>query len=368
MLKENLRTLQTAIKELADINTALDESLIVAITDQKGTITFANEKFCKISKYSKHELLGQNHRIINSGLHSKDFFRNMWRTIANGKIWRGEIRNKAKDGTFYWMDTTIVPCLNAEGKPYQYVSFRIDITERKMTEEYLRRSDKIAAVGQMASGIAHEIRNPLAAIKWTIKLMQAETGQQCQSFDMILSEINRIDSIVTELLSVAKPQKTVMFSIMNIQAILETTVLLMNIQAVKHRVHINLSISEDLPNLYCDENQLKQVFINLIKNAFEAMPNGGELTITAEAAGSDYIRVRLIDQGCGIPAEQIAKLGEPFYTTKEKGTGLGLMICQKIIQDHQGTMQFKSELGKGTTIDIDLPVYQESSCLNTPTA
>lgn len=259
-------------------------------------------------------------------------------------------------------------CLNLKQIYFEFSSLQIifegkeatlyigkDITyKRKQTESLLQKSEKLAVVGQLAAGIAHEIRNPLTSIKGFIQLVHSETNQHKDFLEIVLAELERINAIIGEFLVLAKPNE-VKFKKMNIQPLLDDVVSLINSQAMMENVQINLSYGMQLPQIVCEENQLKQVFINVLKNAIEAMPGGGVVVVEAHKREDGYITLSFKDQGVGIPEERIPTLGEPFYTTKEKGTGLGLMTCLKIIENHKGDLRISSEVNKGTTIKISLP-------------
>ncbi len=348
-------SLKNSLREVSDYKFAIDQAAIVAFTDEKGIIKSVNDKFVEISGYSREELIGSDHRLLNSGFHSKEFFKNLWRTIGSGKVWKGEIRNKAKDGSFYWVSTTIVPFLNENGKPYQYLAMRSDITERKQTEELLHRQDKLAAVGQLAAGVAHEIRNPLTSMKGYAEFLQLdeEDSQRREFLDIILDEINRVNNIVEEFMVLAKP-KTVELEEKNIVPILRNIVSLLEFEARKRRVKLHFNANNDIVQIECDENRLKQVFLNFIKNGIEAMPDGGDLYVSAEVENNN-VEISIKDTGVGIPPEKLQKIGEPFYTTKKEGTGLGLMVSFKIIESHNGKVYIESEQNKGTTFRILLP-------------
>lgn len=232
----------------------------------------------------------------------------------------------------------------------------IDVTEKAEMQEQLRKSDRLNLIGELAAGIAHEIRNPMTALKGFIQLLEPSIkAQHSLYYDVITSELARMDSIINEFLILAKPQET-KFQEKNICQIMREVVDLLSPQAVLYNVQFHTHYEDQLPYVFCEPNQLKKVFINLIKNAIEVMPNGGEIIISINSINDQYILISIRDKGTGIPKDRIKKLGEPFYTTKEKGTGLGLMVSYRIIEEHNGRIEVESEEGKGTLFKIRIPI------------
>ncbi|KAB2441345.1 PAS domain-containing sensor histidine kinase [Bacillus luti] len=238
-----------------------------------------------------------------------------------------------------------------------------DITERKKTEELLNKSDTLAAIGQLAAGVAHEVRNPLTVIKGFIQLFQINKEDQEKYFDLMLSEIERIEAILQEFLSIAKTDE-INTEKKNIYQIFKNVVSLMNTKAIMTNIHVELYTDSKELIIECSENQLKQVFINILQNSIEAMPAGGKISIQIKKINNEGVFIHVIDEGIGIPEERIKRLGEPFYSTKEKGTGIGLMLSYKIIESHQGTISTMSKVGVGTTVTIYLPKIQSKQSLS----
>lgn len=219
----------------------------------------------------------------------------------------------------------------------------------------LSNSDKLSVAGQLAAGVAHEIRNPLTVISGYLQLMKNDIKNK-PMIEVMLGEVNRINSIMNEFLFLAKPVKP-KFAYQSMGQILEDVLLLFKSQAETYGIRLVLVCPENLPKVFCDQNQLKQVFINVLKNAMEAMPGGGEINIwIAEKAG--VVKIVFKDQGCGIPEKELSQIGAPFYTTKENGSGLGLMVSRSIIENHKGRFRIESELDVGTTVTIELPIIR----------
>lgn len=216
-----------------------------------------------------------------------------------------------------------------------------------------KQKEKLAAVGQMAASIAHEIKNPLSALKGFTQLQAEKDKGKDNFYPIMLNEIDRINLIVSDLLILGKPNGATK-SHTSIENIINYVVSIIEPQAFRQSITIRTEMGTPLPNLYSDENQLKQVFLNLLKNSVESMVDGGEIYIKAQFINKQF-NITIQDEGEGIPKEQIDKLGEPFYTTKPNGTGLGLLVTKKIVEDHRGNLEITSTPKKGTTIHILLP-------------
>jgi signal transduction histidine kinase len=237
------------------------------------------------------------------------------------------------------------------------IRFNSYINSLSMVYEELRKKEKLAVIGQMAAAIGHEIRNPLSSLKGFTQLQHEAKTDANEYYPIMIQEIDRINSIVDDLMYLGKPREMV-FEKARINEIIDYTLSISNQQAEIQGISVETMIDGKIPAIDCDEKQLKQVFINLIKNAIEAMPDGGNLKIKSEAPNDKIICITVEDEGCGIMEEDLQNLGVPFYTTKKEGTGLGLMVTYQIIKDHKGSLKFESKQGMGTKVIVKLPIIQ----------
>ena len=360
-----MNKVKDTLKELTDIKFALDESTIVAITDAKGDIIFANEKFCQISKYSREELLGQNHRIINSGHHPKEFFRDMWRTIGKGKVWKAEIRNRAKDGSIYWVDTTIVPFLNDKGKPYQYVSIRHDITQRKMLEDSIKELPQriLRAQEKEKERIAMDVHDDLGQSLATLKLniqsvmheMNAQESKFKKDFDNVLKNINTIIEKTRRIATGLRPQ---VLEVIGLSAALKLLI-------EEYREIKGLNITFD--GVPLDHYAFQAEEINFYRIIQEALNN----IIKHSQASEAHVTMEITDQTLKVTIKDNGK-GFKFLNNAPKNIehnlirGLGLSIMQERAHVLGGDLEIHSRARQaravqGTTIVLKIPVLQRKT-------
>ncbi|MEK6783379.1 MAG: PAS domain-containing protein [Bacteroidota bacterium] len=354
--------LQESLKKIADYKYALDESNIVAITDQKGIIKYVNDNFSKISRYSKDELLGQDHRIINSGFHPKEFIRDLWVTIANGEVWRGELRNKAKDGTIYWVDTTIVPFLNEQGKPYQYVAIRSDITERKKKETEIQNLNK--ELESFSYSVSHDLRAPLRALEGFGKALSEkykDTFDEDASrwLGFITSNAKQMDLLINDMLNFSRiNRENVKGTIVNMKVLAQECFETNKMHYSGKNISFTLA---NIPDSFGDVAMVKQVWQNLISNALKYSSKNENITIDITGKiEHDYTVYSIKDNGVGFDEKYKNKLFGVFqrlHSNKEfEGTGVGLAIVDRIIQKHNGWIRASSQTGKGAEFTFALPV------------
>jgi PAS domain S-box-containing protein len=343
------------IQQLADFKRALDHAAIVATTDVSGRITYVNDKFVEISGYSRDELIGQDHRIINSAYHPKEFIRDLWRTIANGHVWHGELRNRAKSGDYYWVDTTIVPFLDTRGKPYQYIAIRADITGRKAAEERLAQQAALARVGQMAAVVAHEVRNPLAGIKGAIQVLMSRRGTDDGELPVMRDIVARIDALselINDLMVFARPRPP-QLTVVELRPVLADAVTMVRRDPSAPGVDVSVD-GEDVA-ITADGELVRATVLNLLLNAAQAMAGHGRIIVTTERR-NDAAVIHIRDTGPGIPLEIREQIFEPFFTTKARGGGLGLPIARRTAELHGGTLNVSCPPEGGTVVTMTLPI------------
>ncbi|MFD2443295.1 PAS domain S-box protein [Bacillus sp. CGMCC 1.16607] len=321
--------------------------------NDQAEIIDINESACKIFKKTREEIIGQSlfGLLPDINRNRQELAKVLENFVNEGKL-NGTFTVNLEQDTIEYYEFSALHHLFSD------VNFMVlkDVTEKLEMEDRLRKSDTLNVVGELAAGIAHEIRNPMTALKGFIQLLQGEFKEErSMYFQVILSELNRIDSIINEFLILAKPQ-VVKYSSVDLIKIMKETVELLSAQAAMYNVQFHSFYEEFIPGVYCESNQLKKVFVNMLKNAIEVMEKGGKITIKMERENENYIHISIKDEGMGIPEEKLKRLGEPFYTTKERGTGLGLMVSYKIIEEHKGRITVESIEGMGTTFHIYLPI------------
>lgn len=368
--------------DLTNQKFALDQHAIVSITDLSGTIVYANERFCQISGYARAELLGQNHRIVNSGEHPPPFFEDLWHTISQGQVWHGDIKNRKKDGSHYWVNATIVPLLGRDGLPHHYIGIRTDITVNKTLEQSLHAAKEQAETaaqvkGQFLANMSHEIRTPMNAILGMLKLLQhAELNTRQQDYaSKAEGAAQSLLALVNDILDFSKIEAGKMkldAHPFELDKLLRDLSVIASANVGSKPVELRFDVDAQAPAwLRGDALRLQQVLINLCSNAIKFTPKGQVLvSVRLQARSADHatLRFSVSDTGIGIAPENQRHIFEGFSqaeastTRRYGGTGLGLSISAQLVAMMGGALQLQSALGQGSTFwfEVTLPMEQPS--------
>ena len=365
---------QANLSYLYSVQNALDSHAIVSKTDDRGTILSVNSTFCEISGYERAELVGENHRLLNSGRHPPVFFETMWRTILSGANWKGTVCNRRKNGELYWVESTITPVFDETGQLQGFTSIRTDITHQKQLEEKLAQSLEIAEQANQAKSIflasmTHELRTPLNSVIGYSQLLKTTSLNQHQldHLQNIESSGKYLLSLINELLDLSSIEAGV-FQIsmedVDIQTIIKDTITLVEPLAAAKAIQIEWHAEPTLSLIVkADITRIKQVLINFLTNAIKYNYHEGRIQIEITVNPQNKIRVSVIDQGYGIPQDKQNHVFEAFNRlgfehSDTEGTGIGLSITKNLIELMHGQVGFESQVGVGSCFWFELPMQQ----------
>jgi two-component system, sporulation sensor kinase E len=318
-----------------------------------GFVLNVNPTFESISGFSPKEIIGLHYTKILPQKYHDSAIKYFAQVISDRIPQVFELELQHKKGQDIILQCTSVPII-IDGIVTGIIGYGKDITSLRIAEERLRRTEKLSVVGELSASVAHEIRNPLTSLMGFVQILKVEDANHQYYYQIMHDELNRINHIVSELLLLAKPQE-VKFSKADVHKILTDVLSLLKTEASLNDIQIDFYSNQSEIWMECEPNQLKQLFINVIKNAMEASSKDGTVSILLEQNNSKRVSIIIKDKGTGISKERLERLGEPFYSSKEKGTGLGLTVSYKIVQLHSGSIRFDSHLNKGTTVFIEFP-------------
>jgi signal transduction histidine kinase len=347
-----------------------NEEQILALINSMPDLIYIQDgtgRFIEMNQYAKDlfklENIEYRHKHLDELFSQSEWFKNFQNCFSNDEIawekgipYRFELELAIENQFTAIFDIIKVPTFFADGSRKNLLVIGRNITEPKKAYDLILRSEKLAVVGELAAGVAHEIRNPLTSIKGFMQLAEQNGEFNSQYVQIMLSEISRIELIVSEYLSLAKPNQNSPKSLQNMGTLVGNVITLFESQTNLRNITIHSEIGPSSYQIMCNPNEIKQVFINILQNAIEAIGSNGDIYIYLRNVEEKGVEIIFIDNGCGIEKERLMKIGEPFFSTKEKGTGLGLLTSNRIIEKHNGTIKIESQINKGTEVRIFFPL------------
>jgi len=330
----------------------------ICITDSQGRIEWVNPAFTRLTGYGEAEALGRHTRILRSGVMPPSLYADLWRTVLSGRVWRGEMANRRKDGTLYDEEMTITPVPGPDGAPGHFVAIKEDVTERHRMEERLRDAQRLEAVGRLAGGVAHDFNNLLQAMLGVSDLLRSGALSPEEIGDHLdeLEELFHRGGQLTRQLLLFSRREQPKVEACDLNTVVRDTAKLLR-RLLRENVELRMELADEPLELVADRGQLGQVWMNLAVNAADAMAAGGTLTVRSGRCGEAHVWFSVEDTGHGISDEVRAHIFEPFYTTKQdhRGTGLGLSVVHGIVAGHGGRVEVASEVGRGSAFRVVLP-------------